>query len=140
MATIVDLDGTSIGNGAFERHGERCVNGDETPTPKASGLWREWAAHATTLAARLELFAGQKRRQARLHSSPGRLELLDLSRAKGERGLVLQAETLAVDATSLALSFRAWGSLPPPDEERVRLIQRLATLQRVVGELVTGGA
>lgn len=97
------------------------MNDDETPTPRASGLWREWLSHAQMLADRLDAFAMLRRR---------RIELLDIRRA-------LEAERLASDARALVAVFGRWPVVPPADEDRARTIQRLADLQREGEELIT---
>lgn len=95
----------------------------ETPTPRASGLWRQWREHADVIEVRLRAWATLRRK---------RLELLDLAGADA-------ADRLADQALGLADAFGRWGDVPPADEERSRRITELADLQRAAEELMAKG-
>ena len=92
----------------------------ETPTPRASGLWRQWREHAEVISVRLMAWATLRRK---------RIELLDLTRAA-------EAERLAGRADELAAAFSHWGAVLPADAERARRITELAELQRSAEELM----
>lgn len=91
---------------------------------------------AVGLSQRLEMFATERRRDGRLFSSPGRLELLDLGKSKTCLKLANRAETLSMRALSLSRSFSIWPIVPPSDSDRAEMTQELQQLISEARELM----
>lgn len=109
---------------------------DDSPTPRASGLWRMWMETANGLADRLEDYAADRRRDARLFSSPGRLDLLDMSKSRACLKQANRAETISMRTRTLSRVFSVWPVVPPSDSDRAEITLELQQLISEARELM----